>query len=72
MKKIEIKCIGSEISGTIYITKVGTFLCDTNFDPNNLDLHTMTSNDFDGEPSVRVRDDIEFVIVKEFSEYELQ
>lgn len=65
---VEIKLIGSEISGDIYITKKGTYLCDTNFNPDNLCLCTMTSNDFDGEPNNPVRIDINFVIVKEFSD----
>lgn len=68
MKKVEIKLIGSEISGDIYITKKGTYLCDIDFNPNNPYLHTMTSNDFDGEPNIPVRDDIDFVIVDKFSD----
>lgn len=67
MQKVEIKLIGSEISGDIYITKKGTYLCDVSFDPYNPYLYTMTSNDFDGEPNIPVKDDIEFVIVNEFS-----
>lgn len=67
MQKVEIKLIGSEISGDIYITKRGTYLCDVNFNSDNPYLCTMTRNDFDGEPNVPVRDDIEFVIVDKFS-----
>ena len=68
MKKIEIKLIGSEISGDIYITKNGTYLCDVNFNHDNPYLHTMTRNDFDGEPNIPVRNDINFVIVDKFSD----
>lgn len=68
MQKVEIKLIGSEISGDIYITKKGTYLCDVNFNHNNLYLHTMTRNDFDGEPNIPVRNDIDFVIVDKFSD----
>lgn len=68
MQKVEIKLIGSEINGDIYITKKGTYLCDVNFNPNNPYLHTMTRNDFDGEPNIPVRDDIDFVIVDKFSD----
>lgn len=67
MQKVEIKLIGSEISGDIYITKKGTYLCDVNFNSDNPYLHTMTRNDFDGEPNIPVRDDIDFVIVDKFS-----
>ena len=48
MQKVEIKLIGSEINGDIYITKKGTYLCDVNFNHDNPYLHTMTRNDFDG------------------------
>ena len=68
MQKVEIKFIGSEINGDIYITKKGTYLCDVNFNHDNPYLHTMTSNDFDGEPNIPVRDDIDFVIVDKFSD----
>jgi hypothetical protein len=68
MQKVEIKLIGSEISGDIYITKRGTYLCDVNFNYDNPYFCTMTRNDFDGEPNVPVRDDIEFVIVDKFSD----
>lgn len=67
MQKIEIKLIGSEINDNIYITKKGTYLCDVNFDHDNPCLYIMTRNDFDGEPNIPVRDDIEFVIVDKFS-----
>lgn len=68
MQKVEIKLIGSEISGDIYITKRGTYLCDVNFNSDNPYLCTMIRNDFDGEPNVPVRDDIDFVIVDKFSD----
>lgn len=68
MKKIEIKLIGSEISGDIYITKDNIYLCDVNFNHDNPYLHTMTRNDFDGEPNIPVRDNIDFVIVDKFSD----
>jgi hypothetical protein len=68
MQKIEIKLIGSEISGDIYITKRGTYLCDINFNSDNPYLCTMTRNYFDGEPNIPVRDDINFVIVDKFSD----
>lgn len=68
MQKVEIKLIGSEISGDIYITKKGTYLCDVNFDHDNPHFYTMTRNDFDGEPNIPVRDDIDFVIVDKFSD----
>ena len=48
MQKVEIKLIGSEINGDIYITKKGTYLCDVSFDHDNPYLYTMTRNDFDG------------------------
>lgn len=67
MQKVEIKLIGSEINGDIYITKKGTYLCDVNFDHDNPYLYTMTHNNFDGEPNIPVRDDIDFVIVDKFS-----
>ena len=35
MQKVEIKLIGSEINGDIYITKKGTYLCDVNFNHDN-------------------------------------
>lgn len=63
MQKVEIKFIGSEINGDIYITKKGTYLCDVNFNHDNPYLHTMTRNDF-----IPVRDDIDFVIVDKFSD----
>lgn len=68
MQKVEIKLIGSEISGDIYITKKGTYLCDVNFSPDSPYFYTMTRNDFDGEPNIPVRDDIDFVIVDRFSD----
>ena len=68
MQKVEIKLIGSKISGDIYITKNGTYLCDVNFNPDNPYLHTMTRNDFDVEPNIPVRDDIDFVIVDKFND----
>lgn len=68
MQKVEIKLIGSEINGDIYITKKGTYLCDVSFDHDNLYLYTMTRNDFDGEPNIPVRDDINFVIVDKFND----
>lgn len=68
MQKVEIKLIGSEINGDIYITNKGTYLCDVNFNHDNSYLHTMTRNDFDGEPNISVRDDINFVIVDKFSD----
>lgn len=68
MKKVEIKLIGSEINGDIYITKKGTYLCDVNFNHDNPYLYTMTRNYFDGEPNISVRDDIDFVIVDKFSD----
>lgn len=68
MQKVEVKLIGSEISGDIYITKKGTYLCDVSFSPDSPYFYTMTRNDFDGEPNVPVRDDIEFVIVDKFSD----
>lgn len=48
MQKVEIKLIGSEINGDIYITKKGTYLCDVNFNSDNPYLCIMTRNDFDG------------------------
>ena len=68
MQKVEIKLIGSEINGDIYIIKKDTYLCDVNFNHDNPYLHTMTRNDFDGEPNIPVRDDIDFVIVDKFSD----
>lgn len=68
MQKVEIKLIGSEINGDIYITKDDTYLCDVNFNYDNPYLHTMTRNDFDGEPNIPVRDNIDFVIVDKFSD----
>lgn len=68
MQKVEIKLIGSEINGDIYITKKGTYLCDVNFNHDNPYLHIMTRNDFDGEPNIPVRDGIDFVIVDKFSD----
>ncbi len=68
MQKVEIKLIGSEINGDIYITKKGTYLCDINFNHDNPYLYTMTCNNFDGEPNIPVRDDINFVIVDKFSD----
>lgn len=68
MQKVEIKLIGSEINGDIYITKKGTYLCDVSFDHDNPYLYTMIRNDFDGEPNIPVRDDIDFIIVDKFSD----
>lgn len=68
MQKVEIKLIGSEINGDIYITKDDTYFCDVNFNHDNPYLHTMTRNDFDGEPNIPVRDNIDFVIVDKFSD----
>ena len=37
MKKVEIKLVGQELSGHLYITKKGTYVMDINFDQNNPD-----------------------------------
>ena len=68
MQKVEIKLIGSEINGDIYITKKGTYLCDVNFNHDNPNRYAMTRNEFDVEPNISVRDDIDFVIVDKFSD----
>lgn len=68
MQKVEIKLIGSEINSDIYIIKKDTYLCDVNFNSDNPYLHTMTHDDFDGEPNIPVRDNIEFIIVDKFSD----
>lgn len=67
---IEIKLIGQELSGNLYITKRGSYVMDCNFsnsdDPHDMDLHSLTINSPDGEPCHRLKPD-NFVVVKEFS-----
>jgi hypothetical protein len=67
MKKVEIKLIGQELSGHLYITKKGTCIMDINFNPNNPDFYSLTVNNTDGEPCNSLKNE-QFVIVNEFSE----
>lgn len=62
---IEIKYVGTEISGNVYVTAKGTYVIDINFDSNNLDLHSMTCNNIDGDPDRRLKSG-HFVIVNDF------
>lgn len=64
--RIEIKFIGRELSGDVYITKRGIYVMDINFNPNAMDLYSMTMNDIDGEPYFRLNIK-RFKVVKEFS-----
>lgn len=67
---IEIKLVGQELSGNLYITKKGSYVMDCNFsdsnDPHDMDLYSLTINNPDGEPDCRLKPD-NFVVVKEFS-----
>ena len=40
--RIEIKFIGRELSGDVYITNRGIYVMDINFNPNAMDLYSMT------------------------------
>lgn len=66
---IKIKFIGQELSGNLYITKIGTYIIDTNFskskDTSHMNLHTLSWNDPDGEPDYRLKSE-RFVVVDEF------
>lgn len=67
---IEIKLVGQEISGNLYVTKKGTYIMDCEFsksdDTKDMDLYSLSINSPDGEPCRRLKTD-NFVVVKEFS-----
>lgn len=67
MKKVEIKLVGEELSGHLYITKRGTYIMDLNFNPKNPDFYSLSINSPDGEPCSSLINE-QFVIVNEFSE----
>lgn len=66
---IKIKLIGQELSGNLYITKIGTYIMDTNFskskDTSHMNLYTLRWNDPDGEPEYRLKSE-RFIVVDEF------
>lgn len=66
MKKVEIKLVGQELSGHLYITKKGTYVMDINFDQNNPDFYSLSVNNPDGEPCNSLKNE-QFIIVNEFS-----
>ena len=67
MKKVEIKLVGQELSGHLYITKKGTYIMDINFDSKNPDFYSLTINNADGEPCYSLKNE-HFIIVDDFSE----
>lgn len=71
LKELEVKLVGIDNwDRPVYKDKNGNLYKDVNLGCGILDLCTVSSNDFYGEPDMPIKDDIKIKIVKSFNNKE--